>query len=93
MTCRGLSYQAVLFSSTTITGDTLYFTKRFAVVQEEGPSEGLFEKEPAPPPTEIQNSTSPPSAPGDPIEAGVFNTSNWSEDIALVRNQGLDVDD
>ena len=29
----------------------------------------------------------------DPIEAGVFNASNWAEEIALVRNQGLEVDD
>ena len=37
--------------------------------------------------------TAPPSAPGDPIEAGVFNTSYRAEDISLVRNQGLEVDD
>ena len=29
----------------------------------------------------------------DPIEAGVLNASNWSEDISLVRNQGMDFDD
>ena len=29
----------------------------------------------------------------DPIEAGVFNASNWAEDIAIVRNQVLEVDD
>ena len=37
--------------------------------------------------------TAPPSAPGGPIEASVFNASNWVEDIALVRNQGMDFDD
>ena len=37
--------------------------------------------------------TVPPSAPGDPIEADVFNTSNRAEDIALVMNQGLEFDD
>ena len=37
--------------------------------------------------------TVPPSALGDPIEAGVFNTSNWSEEISLVSNKGLEVDD
>ena len=60
---------------------------------EEGPAEGLFDKEPDPPPPEIQNSTTPPSSPGDPIEAGVFNTFIWAEEISLVRNQGLEVDD
>ena len=46
---------------------------RVAVVREDITPEGLFDKEPAPPPHEIQISTSPPSALGDPIEAG-FST-------------------
>ena len=37
--------------------------------------------------------TAPPYAPGEPIEAGVFNTSNQAEDIALVRNKVTEVDD
>ena len=37
--------------------------------------------------------TAPPSAPGYPIEVVVFTASNQAEDIALVRNQGLNVDD
>ena len=63
------------------------------VVRKEGPAEGLFGKETAPPPSEIKNSTAPPSAPGNLIEAVVSNTSNWAEDIDLVRNKGLEVDD
>ena len=63
--------------------------KSFAVVWEEGPSEVLFDKEPDPPIPEIHNLTAPQSAPGDSIKAGVFNASNWSEEIALVSNQGL----
>ena len=81
------------FSSVTIPRDTFHCTKRIPVVQEEGPAEGLFYKETAPPPPEIQNSTTPPSDPGNPIESGVFNPSNWAEDIALFRNQVLEVDD
>ena len=92
VTYRDLSYEAVLFSSGTIPRETFHFPKRLAVVREEGPAEGLFDKEPAPPPPEIQNSTASPSSPGDRIEAGVFNASNCAEDIALVRNQGLEVD-
>ena len=53
----------------------------------------FLDKYPVPPPPEIKNSTAPPSAPGDPIVAGVFNAPNWEEYIALVRNQGLEVDD
>ena len=37
--------------------------------------------------------TTLPSSLGDPIEDGVFNASNWAEDIAFVRNEGLEVDD
>ena len=40
--CR-LSYEAVLFSSATVPGETLHSANMFAVVQE-GPAEGLFEK-------------------------------------------------
>ena len=93
VTRRGLSCKAVLLSSVTIPGETFHCAKRFAVVREEGPDEGLFDKDPAPPPPEIQISNGPPSAPGGPIEAGVFNASNRAEDIALVRNQGLEDDD
>ena len=77
----------------TIPDETFHCDKRFAVVREEGPVEGLFDKEPAPPPPEIQILTAPQSTPGDPIEVGVFNASNREEYIALVRNQGLEVDD
>ena len=93
VTRRGLSYESVFFSSANISWDTFHCAKRFEVVWEEGPDDVLFEKEPAPPPPEIQNSTSPPSTSGDPIEAGVFGASYWAEDISLVRNQGLEVDD
>ena len=86
MTRRVLSYKVVFFSSATNPGETFHRAKRFAVVQEDGPAEGFFDKEPAPPPPEIQNSTAPPFAPGDPIESGVFNASDRAEDISLVRD-------
>ena len=92
VTRRGLSYEAFFFSSATIPGETFNCAKRFTVFREEGPAEGPFDKEPDPPPPEMQNWTAPPSAPGDPIEAGVFSASNRAEEIALVRNQGLEVD-
>ena len=37
--------------------------------------------------------TTPPSVPGYPIEAGVFNALNWAEYISLFRNKRLEVDD
>ena len=87
VTRHGLSYEAVFFSSATILGENFNCDKRFVVFQEEGPDEGLFNKEPDPPPPEINNLTAPPSAPWEPIESGVFNASNQAEDIALVRNR------
>ena len=90
---RGLSYRFVFFSSATFPGDTLHCSKRLVLFWEEGPSGGLFDKYLDPAPSEIYNSTTPPYAPGDPVEAGIFNASNQAEYIALVRNQGLEVDD
>ena len=92
VTHRGLSYGAVLLSSAAVPRETFHCAKRFTLVREEGPTEGLFNKEPDPTPPEIKNSTAPPPASGNPIEAGVFNAPNWEEDISLVRNQGLEVD-
>ena len=93
VTRRGLSYEAVFFSSATVTGETSHCAKMFTVIQEERPDEGLFDKDPDPPPPEIQNSAALPSSPGGANEAGVFNASYQAEDIALVRNKGLEVDD
>ena len=93
VTRRVLSYKSVFFSSTTVPGETFHCSNSFAVIRKEGPAEGLFDKEPAPPPPEIHNSTVPPSSPGHPIEAGIFNASNQAVYIPLVRNQWLEVDD
>ena len=76
VTHHGLSYKAILFSSVTVPGKTFHCDKRFAVVWEEGEAEGLFDKKPDLTLPEIQNSTTPPSDPGDSIEARVFNASN-----------------
>ena len=90
---RGLSYVAVFFSSTIFPGEISHCPKRFVVIQEEGIYEGLFDKEPVTTPLEIHNSTAPPSAPGEPIEAGVFNASNWVEEMYFICDKGMKVDD
>ena len=77
VTCHRLSYESVFLYSATVPGETFRCDKRFAVVWEEGTSQGLFDKESDPPPPEIHNLTSLPSAPGDPIEAGFFKASHW----------------
>ena len=93
VTLQGFSYEAVLLSSEKVPGETFYCSKIFAVVRQKDTAEGIFEKEPSPPPPEIHNSTAPLSAPGDPIEAGVFDASNQVEEISLVSNQGMKFDD
>ena len=55
VTHRGISYKAVSFSSVTVPGDIFHCVNRYAVVREEGPAEGLFEKDPEPPPPETHN--------------------------------------
>ena len=79
VTHRGLSYKSVFLSSMTVPEEIFHCAKRFAVAWEEGPDEGLFDKDTYPHPLDIHNSTAPPSAPGDPIEAIIFNTYNWAE--------------
>ena len=80
------SYEDISLSYATIPEETLHCYKRFAVVQEEGTAESLFDKETAPSQPDTHNSTAPLSAPGYPIEASVFNASNQAEDISLVMN-------
>ena len=86
-----LSYKYFFFSSATVPWETLNCSKSFTVVWEDGICEGLFDKEFATPPPDIHNPTAPLSAPGGPIEAGIFNDSNQEEDIELIMNQGLEV--
>ena len=67
VTHRELSYESFFFSSATVPGETFHCAKRSVVVWEEGPDEGLIDKEPAPPLPEIHNSAAPPFATGEPI--------------------------
>ena len=75
VTLCGHSHEDVFFSYAAVPSETFHFSKSFAVVLDEGGSEDLFDKEPDPHPPEIQNSTALPSAPGELIEAGIFNAS------------------
>ena len=93
VTCHVLSNEAFFFSSANVPRETLHCANSFTVFGEDGPSEVLLEKDPASPPSYIQNWNAPTSAPGESIEAVIFNASNQTEHIALVTNQGLEVDD
>jgi hypothetical protein len=93
VTRRGLTYDAIFFSSASIPDVELSAARRFVLVLEEGPNDGVWE--------EVANNPAPgnPSLPdGDvdnpvPIDDAIFNLRGTAEDIAMVRNQGFDVDD
>ena len=92
VTRRSLSYEAVFFSSLAVPEETFHFDKRFVIVWDKGPAEGLYDKDPSPFPPYTHNLTTLPSAPGDPIKAGVFNASNREEYIDLGSNKGMEND-
>ena len=94
VTRRGLSYEAIFFSSASIPNIEVPAARRFVVVVEQGPDKGLWD--------EVANNPAPGNPPlpdGDadhipiPIENEIFNLRGTAEDIAMVRNQGFDVDD
>jgi hypothetical protein len=70
--------------------DILYCVKRWVRVETEGAPEQFFRLEPV-----AQVETVPVASDGGGvgIEANVFHAGNCAEDIALVRSQGLMVDD
>lgn len=93
ITRRGLTYEAVFFTSESIPGIELSAARRFVIVNQQGPEEGLWDTTPASnPPAGVVggNSISIPVA----IDDAIFHSSgSRAEDIAMVRNQGFDVDD
>ncbi len=101
ITRRGLTYEAVFFTSESITGGIeLSAASRFVVVKEQGPQVGLWDTPASDSPASgaspaqvvgvVGTSISIPIA----IDDAIFNSSrSRDEDIAMVRNQGFDVDD
>ena len=53
VTRRGLSYEAIFFSSVTVPWETFHCDKMLGVVREEEPAEGLLEKKLDPPPRRL----------------------------------------
>ena len=93
---RGLVYEAVFFSSESIPDVELSAARRFVVVVEQGPDAGLWDSREdnvnsaGLPPLESQL----PMAATTEIDDAIFRGSgSRAEDIAMVRNQGFDVDD
>ena len=89
----GKTYDAVWFTSDTFPGVTLHASRKFTKVTAEGPEDRIWDER-------STNSTAAAAAVGEegddrgaPIDESVFGAGNRAEDIALVRNQGLAVDD
>ena len=91
ITRRGLTYEAVFFTSESIPGIELSAARRFVIVNQQGPEEGLWDTTPAsnPPASEASpaqgvvggNSISIPIA----IDDAIFHSSgSRAEDIVTV---------
>lgn len=89
-TRRGLTYDAVFFSSESIIDVELSVAKRYITVIEEGPPDLLWNESGEQAPV-IEGAVSL-HVPVE-IDQGIFSLTGTAEDIALVRNQGFDVDD
>ena len=83
------TFNAVFFVSPSVPNVELYSAKRYAVVTTEGPPEDLF----ASPSSTVQRSVQPTSPSMRSGDQAPTDDRNRAEDIAIVENQGFDVDD
>ncbi len=87
-TRRGLTYDAVFFSSESIINVELSVAKWYITVIQEGPPDLLWNESGEQAPA-IEGALHVPVE----IDQGIFSLTGTAEDITLVRNQGFDVDD
>jgi len=87
VTRRGKNYIAVFFDHPQFEGREIYCATRYANPVAEGDPTEFFD---APDATQAPV---PSEQPGNEIDPEVFRAGNNAEDIALVRAQGLNVDD
>ena len=91
--CGGRVMQMIFFTSATVPNESLFASPGFVKVIEEGDKADYFE------PSATRASTPAPvpgahePAEGELLDEAVFFSNNTAEDIAIVRNQGLYVDD
>ena len=88
-TRRGATCEHVYFRSDTIPGE-LHVASRWCVVKAQGHPDSFWDEVPVEPRASLAPA---PAARVNDIEPSVFGSGNRAEDIALVRNQGLEVDD
>ena len=85
---KGKDFNAIFFSSPTLPDVELWCATRYALVRTEGRPSQFFDVRAAAgaPPGALPPNTADP-------EDDTFEARNRAEDIALIENQGFDVDD
>lgn len=95
VTRDGRTFKAVFFASATFPDETgLYASVKYLKLKQEGHPDGFFDADDAPsaPAAAAVAATEEPDE-EEEIDQSVFFAANTTEDIALVQNQGLNVDD
>ncbi len=94
VTCKYYTYKSIFFTAPW-TSEMLYSLKHYVMVLHEGPVNLLFDTEALEPPS--PSSSQGTSADGNDKErideANSHQMGNQAKDIALVQNQGHEVDD
>lgn len=89
VTRRGHTFVGIFVSHPSFQGsDEIYVAKRYAVVRHEGPPEGLFDDTP-----EDAVALNDDGNLVQEVDPQLYFATNRAEDIAMVRNQGYNVDD
>ena len=89
---NGRTYQGIVFATPSIPNEEVWCAQRYCRVLDQGPPDDFFDDaRPSPPSPEVAAAAS--AQDGVPIDDSIFHAGNTAEDIAVVENQGFDVDD
>ncbi len=86
ITRRGLTYEAVFFTSESITGIELSAARRFVVVKEQGPEEGLWD-------TPASDSPASGASPAQVVGVGTSISVPIAIDNAIFHSSGSRAED
>ena len=94
MTMRGgKNFYSIFYRSESIPNVLLSSAERWATVLEQGPDHLLWDADGAATPLPGGANLNTANKQGEEIAEFIFNVQNRTEDIALVRNMGFEVDD
>ena len=92
-TWRGKNFYSIFYRSESIPNVLLSSAKRWATVLEQGPGHLLWDMDGAAAPLLGGANLNTANEQGEEIAGFIFNVQNRTEDIALIRNMGFEVDD